>query len=155
TSRNRAYRRAEAAIRPFTERLIARRRAEGGGDDMLSRLVSVRDAHGHAMPDRQVRDEIIGFLAAGHQTTGAALAWTWYLLGHHPEVEQRLASELESALDGGAPSAADLDRLPYLGQVLDESMRLYPPGWAFTRTPTTDDELGGHVVPAGSVVVIS
>jgi cytochrome P450 len=155
TARNRAYRRAEREIRDFTERLIASRRRDGAGDDMLSRLLAVRDAQGNAMSDHEVRDEIIGFLMAGHQTTGAALAWTWYLLGRNPEVEERLASEVGDALKEGSPAASDLERLPYLGQVLDESMRLYPPGWAFTRTPVADDELGGHRIPAGSVIVIS
>src|SRR3954468_19224985 len=83
TQRNVAYRRAEKSIRAFTEHLIARRRPQAKADsgDMLSRLVAVRDANGRAMRDDEIRDEIIGFLMAGHQTTGAALAWTWYLLG--------------------------------------------------------------------------
>ena len=106
-----------------------------------------------AIDDRGLRDEVIGFLMAGHQTTGAALAWTWYLLGRHPEVERRLAQEVTQALGGRTPSAGDLDRLGYARQVIDESMRLYPPGWAFTRTPIRDDELGGHPIPAKSVIV--
>ena len=93
---------------------------------------------------------------AGHQTTGAGLAWTWYLLGHHPEVDARLWREVDAALgDAPAPAAADLEHLGYLGQVLDEAMRLYPPGWAFTRAPLGDDELAGRRIRAGSVIVIS
>src|SRR4051794_6361037 len=148
TPRNRAYQQAETEIRAFTDRLIASRRAGGGGSDVLSRLASVHGANGTAMSDRQIRDEIIGFLMAGHQTTGAALAWTWYLLSRHPEAERRAAREAQAAGD-------DLDALTYMGQVLDETMRLYPPGWAFTRTPLRDDELRGHVVPAGSIVIVS
>jgi cytochrome P450 len=149
TARDRAYRRAEREIRAFTERLLASRRGGAGdGNDVLSRLISVRDENGAPLSDREVRDEIIGFLMAGHQTTGAALAWTWYLLGRHRDIERRLAREVEDAGD-------ELEQLPYLGQVLDESMRLYPPGWAFTRTPIRDDELDGYPVPAGSVIVIS
>jgi cytochrome P450 len=149
TARNRAYRQAETEIRALTEHLLAeRRRGASGGTDVLSRLMSVRHADATPLTDHEIRDEIIAFLMAGHQTTGAALAWTWYLLGHHREVERRLAREL-------AVDAAEPEEVPYLGQVLDESMRLYPPGWAFTRTPINDDELDGHRVPAGSVIVIS
>ena len=156
TRRNRSYRRAERDIRVFTERLIAARRSDGAGDDMLSRLLSVRDDHGRPLADDEIRDEIIGFLMAGHQTTGAGLAWTWYLLGHHPEVDARLAGEIDAALGhAAAPDGTDLERLGFLGQVLDEAMRLYPPGWAFTRTPLEDDELAGRRIRRGSVIVIS
>lgn len=154
TARNRAYRRAEREIRAFTEELIERKRGGAETSDVLSRLMAVRDSHGLPMGAREVRDEIIGLMMAGHQTTGAGLAWTWYLLGRHPEVERRAANETLDALAGDAPTADSLDRLTYLQQVIDESMRLYPPGWAFTRTPIEDDELGGYRIPKGSVVVI-
>jgi enediyne biosynthesis protein E7 len=150
TPRNRAYRRAEAAIRAFTEDAIERRRGDPARDDFVSRLIAATDSDGKAMADREIRDEVIAFLMAGHQTTGAALAWTWYLLGRHPEVEARVVSELDAA--GDPP---DLDRLEYLGRVIDEVMRLYPPGWAFTRTPLEDDRLDGHPVRRGSVIIVS
>jgi cytochrome P450 len=153
TPRNRAYQRAETEIRRFTERAIETRRRDGVRADMVSRLMSARDADGGAMGDREVRDEVIAFLMAGHQTTGAALAWTWYLLGRHPEVERVLAREVAGTAVSGAPE--DLERLPYVGAVLNEAMRLYPPGWAFTRTPLADDRLDGHRVRRGSIVVIS
>jgi len=150
TPRNRAYRRAEAGIRAFTERAIERRRGDPTRTDFVSRLLSATDSDGAAMGDRDVRDEVIAFLMAGHQTTGAALAWTWYLLGRHPEVEARVHSEVAAA--GNPP---DIERLGYLGQVLEEAMRLYPPGWAFTRTPLEDDHLDGHAVRKGSIMVVS
>ena len=155
TKRNRAYRRAERDIRAFTEQLIATRRSDGSGDDMLSRLLSVRADDGRPLADDEIRDEIIGFLMAGHQTTGAGLAWTWYLLGHHPRVDERLADEIDATLGEAAPSLADLERIGYLGQVLDETMRLYPPGWAFTRTPLEEDDVAGRRIRSGAVIVIS
>jgi cytochrome P450 len=95
-------------------------------------------------------------MMAGHQTTAAALSWTWHLLARHPEQQERLAEAAAFALgDDSEPDFGKLDVVPYLAQVLDESMRLYPPGWAFTRTPKEDDELGGVRVPGGSIVIIS
>lgn len=154
TARNRDYRRAEAAIRRFADGLVAARREQGGGG-MVARLVAARDEAGLGMSPTALRDEVIGFLMAGHQTTGAALTWTWYLLAHHPDVAERLAAETAAVLGGAAPGPAELERLPYVGQVLDETMRLYPPGWAFTRTPLADDVLGGCRIGAGAVLVIS
>jgi cytochrome P450 len=154
TPRNVAFARARRAIREFADRLIAARR-EAGRDDIVTRLVEARDEGGRGLDDVQVRDEVIGFLMAGHQTTGAALAWTWYLLARHRDAQERLAHASDIVLDGGRPGARKLDLMPYLGQVVEESMRLYPPGWAFTRTPLADDEVGGRAVPKGSIVIVS
>ena len=154
TPRNRRFNRAQVEIRSWVERLIAARRARAqGDDDMVGRLVGQRGALD--LDDVAVRDEVIGFLMAGHQTTGAGLSWVWYLLGHHPEAGDQLAAEAGAVLGARAPDAAALGRLVYTGQVLDETMRLYPPGWAFTRTPVQEDALGGYRVPAGSIVAIS
>jgi len=141
TPANRAYRRAESEIRAFTEGVIAQRK-DAAGDDMLSRLLAARHPDGTTLTDTEVRDEIIGFLMAGHQTMGALLAWTWQLLAAHPDAR------------AGVEAAADNDEDEYIVQVLEETLRLYPPGWAFTRTPRRDDELGATSVPAGSIVVI-
>jgi cytochrome P450 len=155
TTRNRAYRRAETEIRQFAGRLIANRRDAGDGDDIVAGLISALGDNGAALDQTALRDEVIGFLMAGHQTTGAALAWTWYLLSTHRHVDERLGRELTEALGDRAPMAEDLDGLSYLDQVLSESTRLYPPGWAFTRTPLAEDELAGYRIPPGAVVVIS
>ena len=152
TPRNLRFGRAQASIRAFAEGLVD---AGGhGGRDMISHLIAARGMEGEQLDRLQLRDEVIAFLMAGHQTTGAALAWTWYLLGQHADADERLAEEAARALDDGPPTAETLDRLPYTGQVVQEAMRLYPPGWAFTRTPLEDDELDGYTVPAGSVMVI-
>jgi cytochrome P450 len=75
-------------------------------------------------------------------------------MARHPDVQERFAHAAEIALAGGPPDAERLDVIPYIGQLLDETMRLYPPGWAFTRTPLEDDEICGTRVPAGSIVIV-
>lgn len=144
-------------------RIIRTRRAEGGGaegggaDDLLSALLQARDEDGRAMSDRQLRDEVLNLFLAGHETTANALAWTWYLLAKHPDVEERLLDELREALGGQVPSAADLLNLTYAEMVLSEAMRIYPPGWALqTRTALRDDTLpSGSVIPVGRDAILS
>ena len=154
TPRNRRFLEARSAIRRFAEGLVDTAAEGEAGRDMISHLMAARGMGDEKLDRLQLRDEVIAFLMAGHQTTGAALAWTWYLLGQHPDADARLAAEAEQALAAGPPDAATLDALDYTGQVVTETMRLYPPGWAFTRTPLADDDLDGYRVPAGSVVVI-
>lgn len=154
TPRNRRFARARAAIEAFADGLIAAN-AGRAGRNMISHLMAARGTDDERLDARQLREEVIAFLMAGHQTTAAALAWTWHLVGNHPDVDARLAGEAAAVLDDGVPTDATLDRLRYCEQVAQEVMRLYPPGWAFTRTPVRDDELGGHRIRAGSIMVIS
>jgi cytochrome P450 len=154
TPRNRTYARAYRGLEAFTDRLIASRR-EAERADVVSRLIHACDEGGRFMADSQLRYEVAGFLMAGHQTTAASLAWTWYLLARDPDAQERVAADARSVLNGGRPEPEQLELMPYLGRVLDESLRLYPPGWAFTRTPLAGDELSGVRVPKGSIVIIS
>jgi cytochrome P450 len=107
------------------------------------------------MDDRQVRDEAMTIFLAGHETTANALVWTWLLLSENAEPEERLHAELDAVLEGRAPTFDDLERLPYALRVVQESMRLYPPAWIIGRRALVDTELGGHRVPAGSIVIVS
>jgi cytochrome P450 len=107
------------------------------------------------MTDRQLRDEVLTFLLAGHETTAVSLSWSWYLLSQHPEVEKRLREELCQVLGGRTPQLGDLPRLPYTDKVVKESMRLYPPAWSLARTVAKEIELGGYQLPVGSNVVMS
>jgi cytochrome P450 len=110
---------------------------------------------GEGLNDRQLRNETITFLLAGHETTANALTWTFYLLSRHPDVEGQLREELSHVLSGRAPTLEDLPRLVYLERVVKESMRLYPPIWIIERRVIADDVVGGYRLPAGSAVVIA
>ena len=137
--------------------MIRERRASGDRGDLLSMLLAARDEEdGHGgMTDQQVRDEAMTIFLAGHETTSIALAWTWYLLSQHPDVESKLHAELDMVLEGRVPTAEDLPALRYTRTVLSESMRLYPPAWAMGRKALADVEIGGYVIPAGATCVMS
>ncbi len=137
--------------------IIAARRASGEmRDDLLAMLLEARDeVTGEGMTDHQLRDEIMTLFAAGHETTGVALTWIWYLLSQHPAVEDQLHTELARVLQGRAPDVNDLDNLPYTRMVVEEAMRLFPPAFAISRVAVSDDLIGGHRIRAGTLVTIS
>jgi cytochrome P450 len=136
---------------------IADRRSatESDATDLVSILLNVRDEEtGEGMTDKQIRDEIIGFFIAGHETVSSALTWTWYLLSTHPDAWRRVRAEVDEVLQGRTPTAADAKALQYIHRCLLESMRLYPPIWVLMRYAKEDDEMGGYHVPAGSNIVL-
>ncbi len=151
--------RVRRAVRQLDEVVyrIIRERGESESDkgDLLSMLMSARDEDGSRMTDRQLRDEVMTFLLAGHETTALSLSWAWFLLSENPEAENKLHHELARVLDGKNPSFEDLPRLCYTEAVVKESVRLYPPAWSLARTAAEDFEIGGYLVPAGSNVVMS
>jgi len=118
-------------------------------------LMNARDEDGSGMSDKQLRDEVLTFLLAGHETTALALSWTFHLLGQSPEVEEKLHAELHQVMGGRAPEFSDLQALPYTDRVIKESMRLYPPAWSLARTAIADFELRGYTIPAGANIVMS
>jgi cytochrome P450 len=135
---------------------ISRRRGrEEEFDDLLSTLATAREADEPALDDHELRDEVMTFLLAGHETTANALGWTWYLLALNPDARDRLTEEIDDVLGGRTPSHDDLDRLVYTGAVVREVLRLYPPAWAVERETVEPDEIGGHVVPKGAAVMVS
>lgn len=154
-TRHGRYMAARRRLDAFIYGLIAHRRAEGGElDDVLDWLIAPR-ADGTTLTDRQIRDQTLTLLAAGHVTTANALTWTVYLLGEYPEVRAKLMTELETELGGRAPTAADLPRLPYLEWVVTEAMRLYPPAWIQGRIAREPFALAGQEYPAGTRVLFS
>jgi cytochrome P450 len=156
TPRNRRLQTALRCLDALVYDLITtRRQSQQDTPDLLSVLLGVRDEEtGEGMHDRQIRDEVITLLLAGHETTAVALCWTWYLLAQHQECEQRLHAEVDAILGGRLPTVEDLPNLPYNRMVLEESLRLYPPAWSFSRNPLADDELGGYHIKAGSTVLL-
>jgi cytochrome P450 len=149
TRANLRGRRAIAGIDRVVWKVVERRRREGGDrGDLLTMLLG-------AMDDRQLRDEVVTFMVAGHETTAMSLAWTWHLLSGHPAVERRLHAELETVLGSRPPTLDDLPALAYCRMILDEAMRLYPPAWATARESYHDDVIGGFHVPARTAVTVS
>ena len=143
----RANRRLDAIVHEIIE---ARRREGAGRDDVIGRLL----AAGDGMDERQLRDEVVTLMLAGHETSAIAIAWTLHLLATHPDIDARLAEELDRELGGGPASASDLARIPYLKQVVQESMRIYPPAWGYARRSEHQQEFGDFVLPAKSEVAI-
>ena len=125
-------------------------------NDLLSMLVNVRDEEGNRMDVEQIRDETMTLFLAGHDTTANALAWTWYLISQHRDVEFRLLAELNEVLGGRAPAFADIPKLVYTGMIFSEAMRLYPPAYILVRTALHDDCLpSGAAIPAGADIFMS
>ena len=155
----RRFRRARERLDRIIYRVIdERRRGREDRGDLLSMLLLAEDEEGGGagMSNEQVRDEAMTLFLAGHETTANLLAWTWYLLSQHPEVEAKLHAELDAVLEAGRlPAVEDLPRLRYTEMVVAEVMRLYPPAWAVGRRAVEDHEFGGYCVPAGSLILVS
>ncbi len=136
--------------------LIAERRAAGeSGDDLLGMLMDASDEDG-PMPDRQVRDEALTILMAGHETTANALTFCLWLVARHGDVQERMAAIVAEVCGDRQPEAADYPRLGYLQQVFAESMRLYPPAWVVARTAVDDYTMRtGEFIPRGSHLIVS
>ncbi|HEV2441150.1 MAG TPA: cytochrome P450 [Steroidobacteraceae bacterium] len=132
---------------------VIRRRRERGDEsrDYLGLLMAARDGRtGVALSEREIIDEVLTLVVAGHETTASVLNWAWYLLSQHSEVETRLLAELGRA----GPAEGDVLEKGYVRQVLNETMRLYPPGWLLSRRAMAADVLGGYEVPSGANVLI-
>jgi cytochrome P450 len=156
TPRNRRFHAARDVLDCAVFRMIEERRRRGASsDDLLSMLIAATDEDtGERMTDRQLRDEVMTFFLAGHETTSLALAWTWYLLSQHPDAQARLETEVDEALGDRAAGYQDLERLPYTRMVIEEAMRLYPPAWGFSRQAIEADTIGGYHLPAGWLVFV-
>lgn len=152
TPSRRRFDRALDAIETVVYRIIDERRSEQAGSDMVSRMLAAEEAEDVDLSLNQLRDQVVTFLLAGHETTALVLTYTWYLLATHPAIEDRLRGELHSVLDGEVPTAATARDLSDTDRVITESMRLYPPVGAVLREPIEAVELGGYRIPAGVTI---
>jgi cytochrome P450 len=148
------------AFRPLAGVVIQlagqRRAANVTSNDLLGMLMLTRDRDsGQCMSDHQLAREIMTLIVAGHETTASVLNWTWYLLSQHPAVEEKLSEELRGLPEDGFPRLEELSKFTYTRQILEEVMRLYPPGWLLTRKALNDDHLGDYFVPAGTEIYIA
>jgi cytochrome P450 len=133
-----------------------RRESEQEHFDFLSMLMLTRDREtGEPMGDRELIDEVLTLIVAGHETTAAALTWTWYLVSQHPEVAEALQAESDRQPADGVLGLDAAENLSFTHQVLQESLRMYPPGWLLTRRAVEADELGGYAIAPRTDVFIS
>jgi cytochrome P450 len=154
TYRNRTFAQAKKLLdRVVLELIEARRQSGEKRQDLLGMLLAAQDEEtGLGMSDQQVKDEVLSLLTAGHETVGATLAWTWYLLGQHLEVQRDLYDEIRGRLQGRSPTLDDLPHLPLTRAVFEEAMRLYPPAWGMPREAIHADEIEGLPIPAKSFI---
>ncbi|MCP9974843.1 cytochrome P450 [Streptomyces somaliensis] len=160
TPRNRRFHQVMEGLDEMMYGLIEERRAAGtpedGARDLLDMLLAARDEEtGEGMNDRELRDEIITTFAAGHETTAVTLSWAFYLLSQHREVLRRAQEEVDRELGDRMPTVEDLRRMPYLLQIFEEALRLYPSAPIVPRLTLRDTVLGGHHVPKGSRVLVN
>ncbi|WP_107309215.1 cytochrome P450 [Streptomyces sp. TP-A0356] len=158
TPANRRYRRAFARLHAIIDSAIDRRRQGPRRDDLLGSLLdAARDDGGEAvLTDQDVHDQLITLLLTGVESTAMCLGSVFSLLPAHPEVERRLHAEADAVLaDGRRPGPEELSRLVYTRSVVTETLRVYPPGWLFTRTTTRETEIGGFRLPRGATVLYS
>jgi cytochrome P450 len=135
----------------YAEIAHRRRNPDPGRLDVLSLLLDVRDEQGEGFSDKEVRDQLMTLMFAGHDTSTSTLTFMMYELARHPEVIDRLQEEQDRVLAGEPPDIDRLEReMPYLTMVLDEVLRLYPPAWIGPRRAVRDFEFGGHGVPEGA-----
>lgn len=154
-------RRAAAAMDELyavCDRIIGERRAgsaAGEGEDLLTLLAAARSADDAEFDAAELRDQVLIFLLAGHETTATSLAFALHLLARHPEEQRRARAEITRVLGDRTPDAADMDRLPYLTRVLKETMRLYPAAPVIGRNAVAAAEVGGYTIPAGANVILA
>ena len=156
TKSNRSFAQAKKVLDRAVGGLIAARRANSDAPhDLLTMLLSARDERtGNGMPQRQLMDEVLTLLTAGHENIGAALSWTWYLLGKHPDVQNDVYDEIHGQLQGRSPTIDDLPRLPLTKAVFEEALRLYPPGWGELRESILADEINGFAIPKKAIIIL-
>jgi cytochrome P450 len=152
----RQFKKAKLQLDSMVDHLIASHRAlQGDPDDLLSMILEARDEEGQPMSDVEVRDEAKTILVAGHDAVSNSLSFAWYMLSQNPEAEARFHEEIDRVLQGRLPTLADVERLKVTEAVFAETLRLYPVSWILARRAIEDYKLGTHVLPKGSILIMS
>ncbi|MBV9544281.1 MAG: cytochrome P450 [Chloroflexi bacterium] len=156
TPGNLRFGRAMHDLNTLVFRIIRERRSGATqSDDLLGMLLAARDDTGQGMTNKQLRDEVMTLILAGHDTTALALNWALVLLAQHPAVRARLQDEVDGVLNGRRPAADDVPRLPYVEQVVTETLRLFPTAWLLGREALRDTTIGGQRIAKRTTVLIS
>ena len=157
TPGNRKAARHQAAIDGLVSDLIASRKAAAAPqEDLLMLLLGAQDPEGgQGLSDVEVHEQALIFLLAGHETTATSLTFTVHLLGHHPDVQQRVHDEVDAVLGGRDPGLEDVRSLEYTTMTIKEAMRLYPAAYNIARVPVREDVFEGYRIPAGAAVLAS
>jgi cytochrome P450 len=155
TPSNRRLSRALEVIDEVVARAVEEARAGGSAEHLVALLLAASDEADARRGRRELRDEALTFLLAGHETTALALTFGLYLLSQHAHVADRVEAEVDAVLGGRTPTLADVPRLPLINGVLRETMRLYPPSYAFGREAVRDVDVGGYRIPRRAMVIIS
>ncbi len=157
TRTNRRFSKAMKRFETFVLNTLAQRQESGEHPhDLMSMLLKTVDPETNdELSHAQIRNEMLTYLVAGHETTATTLTWMAYMLSKHPIVARRLQDELDEVLGGELPTLEVLDRLPYLHRVIQETMRLYPAAFMLPREVVSEDRLGDYTIPAKSWVLLS
>ena len=156
TERNLTFAYKFRSLSKLIMELVNRRRASNEPrDDLLAMLISARDRKSdEPMPDKQLLDEVMTLIVAGHETTASALNWMWYLISQHADIEHKLHAEVD-ALSRTPVSTEEATQLAHTRRIIEETLRLYPPGWLLTRRSINADRIGGYEIDQGTDVFIS
>ncbi|MFW5444253.1 MAG: cytochrome P450 [Methylococcaceae bacterium] len=133
----------------------ARRVTNKQSGDLLDSLMAAKDKNGNPMSDKELIDEVMTMIIAGHETSAGTLNWVWYELSQNPEADEKAYQEVTSLVHNNSIAIDDLTKLRYTKQCIDEALRLYPPVWLFSRKSIDDDEVLGYSIPAGTNVFLS
>jgi cytochrome P450 len=155
TPGNRRLGQATRRLDDVVYRIIRERRPGEDRGDLLSMLLLARDEQGAGMSERQVRDEVMTLLLAGHETTALALSWAFLLLDRNPEARDRVEAEVAAVLGDAPASPDDVASLPFTQAVVNETLRLYPPAYVTGREAVRDTTIGGLQIPRRHIVLIS
>ncbi|MCA9651567.1 MAG: cytochrome P450 [Myxococcales bacterium] len=157
TRTNRRFAQALKRFESFVLAALAERaESEERSHDLMSMILDAIDPEtGEGLSHAQIRNEMLSYLVAGHETSATTLTWMLYLLSKHPIVGRRLLEEIERELGGRLPTVESIEQLTYLDQVIQETMRLYPAAFMLPREVVSEDRLGGYTIPAKSWVLVA
>ena len=145
------------ALKSLVQQLMdERRKSSVRYDDFLEAFMEAKDKEtGEGMTDNEIIDEVMTMIIAGHETGATTLNWAWYSLAQNPIEEKKLQNEVDNGVAGDIPTFEEVGQIPFSRQVIEETLRLYPPVWLYSRTAIADDKVCGYDVPAGTNIFFS